>query len=117
MSLPDPRRGELWWLDWSPGRGSEQAGRRPALVIQTDAANSNRRYPNTIVAAVSTRGRDLPFHVPLAVTPESGLSAPSWAKCEQVMTISKERLEEKLGAVSAAELEAVGQALRIVLEH
>lgn len=44
MTRESPR-GESRWVDWSPGRGSEQVGRRPALVVQTDAANRNARYP------------------------------------------------------------------------
>jgi hypothetical protein len=55
-------RGDIWVVDWSPGRGSEQAGMRPAVVVQTDAANLNPRYPNTIVLTVSTKGKAVPFH-------------------------------------------------------
>ena len=54
MSNNDPFRGDVWLVDWSPSRGSEQSGMRPALVVQTDAANQNPRYPNVIVAAIST---------------------------------------------------------------
>ncbi|MFN3649361.1 MAG: type II toxin-antitoxin system PemK/MazF family toxin [Armatimonadota bacterium] len=111
-----PSRGEIWWVDWSPGRGSEQLGRRPALVIQTDAANQNPRYGNTIVAAISTKGRPLPFHVPVTPTQESGLSRPSWVKCEQILTVSKERLLQRLGALNPGELARVEQALRLVLD-
>ena len=51
------RRGEIWIVDWSPSRGSEQTGLRPAVVIQTDAANTNPYYPNTVVVTVSTKGK------------------------------------------------------------
>ena len=108
------RRGELWWVDWSPGRGSEQAGRRPALVIQTDTANENPRYPNTIMVTVSSQGRPVPSHVQLIATSESGLKVDSFAKCEQLMTISKERLESRIGVVSQDELERVFRALALV---
>lgn len=116
MARAEVSRGDLWWVDWSPGRGSEQIGRRPALIVQTDAANRNPRYPNTIVVTVSTKGRDAPFHIPLGATEESGLSSPSFAKCEQVLTISKERLESRLGNVSEDELAQVEAALRLVLD-
>jgi len=109
-------RGDLWWVDWSPGRGSEQGGKRPALIVETDAANHNPRYPNTIVVAVSTKGRDVPFHIPLAATDQSGLSSPSFAKCEQVLTISKNRLDSRLGSVSEHELAQAEAALRLVLD-
>ena len=49
------KRGEIWWVDWSPGRGSEQQGVRPALIVQTDAANLNPKYPNTIVVAINSK--------------------------------------------------------------
>ncbi|MDQ2800790.1 MAG: type II toxin-antitoxin system PemK/MazF family toxin [Armatimonadota bacterium] len=70
----DLRRGELYWRDWSPGRGSEQTGLRPALVIQADAGNANPRYNLIIVATVSKKGKStIPTHVELAASPENGL--------------------------------------------
>ncbi len=116
MARTDLSRGDLWWVDWSPGRGSEQTGRRPALVVQTDAANHNPRYPNTLVVTISTKGRDVSFHVRLQATEQNGLTSTSFAKCEQVLTISKERLESRLGTVSEGELAEVDDALRLVLE-
>lgn len=56
-------RGDIWVVDWSPRRGSEQAGMRTALIIQTDAANRNPHYPNTVVLTISTKGKEVPFHV------------------------------------------------------
>jgi mRNA interferase MazF len=115
MGRGEVSRGELWWVDWSPGRGSEQAGLRPALVVQTDAGNDNPSYPNTIVVAVSTKGRELPFHVKLEPSPGNGLRARSYVKCEQVFTISKERLQGRMGKVTADELAKVEDGLRMVL--
>jgi len=108
-------RGEIHWLDWSPGRGSEQAGIRPALVIQEDAASANPAYPVTIVAAVSTKGRDVPQHVRLEPTAETGLTRPSYVKCEQVQTVAKERFRGLIGRISDDDLARVGTALRKVL--
>src|SRR5947209_4071719 len=104
MSAPNPRRGQIWLVDWSPARGSEQMGRRPALIVQTDAANSNPRYPNTIVATVSTSGRNVASHVLLQPSPRNGLSAVSYVKWEQVLTISKDRLQGRLGQNDTHEL-------------
>jgi len=111
-----PKRGEIWLLDWSPSRGSEQAGFRPALIIQTDAANSNPSYPNTIVLAVSTKGKPVPFHIPLKADRSSGLTEASFVKCEQMLTVAKERLVKKLGLIGEKELQQVKQAVRMVLE-
>ena len=83
--------------------------RTPDLLHSHGAANLN-------VFAISTKGRDVPFHVPLQATEQSGLTSTSFAKCEQVLTISKERLESRLGAVSERELAEVDEALRLVLD-
>jgi len=115
MNHPNPRRGQIWWVDWSPGRGSEQAGRRPALVIQTDAANTNPRYPNTIVLTVSTKGFPVTAHVEILPSPRNGLHEKSYVKCEQVLTVSKERLEKVIGDLSPADMARVENALRQVL--
>lgn len=111
-----PKRGEIWLLDWSPSRGSEQAGFRPALIIQTDAANSNPGYPNTIVLAVSTKGKPVPFHVALKPNRNNGLTEVSFIKCEQVLTVAKERLVRKLGAIGEVELQQIKRAVLLVLE-
>ncbi len=116
MAIPNPERGEIWRVDWSPGRGSEQTVRRPALIVQTDPANHNPRYPNTIVVAISTKGRNVPSHVHVEPTDTNGLTAPSYIKCEQILTISKDRLEARLGRLSPDDMERVATALRTVLE-
>jgi mRNA interferase MazF len=82
--IKEVRRGDVWLVDWSPSRGSEQAGSRPAAVVQTDAANLNPHYPNTIVVTVSTKGRSVPFHVAMEPTEHNNLKERSFAKCEIV---------------------------------
>jgi len=111
-----PKRGDIWLLDWSPARGSEQAGFRPALIIQTDAANKNPGYPNTIVLAVSTKGKPISFHVPLTPNHQNGLTEASFVKCEQVLTVAKDRLVRKLGSIGDIELQHINRAVRLVLE-
>ena len=110
------RRGDIWVVDWSPSRGSEQTGMRPAVVVQTDAANTNPHYPNTIVVTVSTKGKAVSFHVPVNPSGENGLKEASFVKCEQVLTISKDRLVRRLGALEERHLQAVVASLRRVLE-
>jgi len=111
-----PKRGEIWLVDWSPGRGSGQLGKRPAVVVQTDAANRNPRYPNTIVVTLSTKGRAVTTHVKIEPTSENGLKETSFAKCEQISTISKERLQRKWGRIGPEDLDRVKLALSAVLE-
>lgn len=110
------RRGELYWVDWSPARGSESAGVRPALVVQRDAGNLAPTYPNTVVVTVSSQGREVPLHVRLAPSRENGLKNVSWVKCEQLFTISKDRLRGRLGRVSAGDLREVEQAIALNLD-
>jgi mRNA interferase MazF len=115
INSPIVRRGELYWVDWDAARGSEQSGRRPALVIQEDPASTNPRYPLTIVAAVSTKGRPAPSHVTLEPSPENGLTQTSLVKCEQLMTISKDRLASRIGQLDNDDMQRVGLALKAVL--
>ena len=110
------RRGEIWIVDWSPSRGSEQTGMRPAVVIQADAANMNPHYPNTVVVTVSTKGKVVPFHVPVNPSRENGLKEESFVKCEQVLTISKDRLIRRLGSLEEKYMPAVAASLRRILE-
>src|SRR5713226_8208388 len=110
-----PRRGEIWDVNWSPGRGAEQQGTRPALIIQNDRGNASATYPLTIVASMSRTERELPLHVRIAPTSENGLNDYTDVKCEQVMTIEKSRLLRKRGLISSEELSRVDIALRLSL--
>src|SRR5256885_15622156 len=112
---PSPRRGEIWDVNWSPGRGAEQQGTRPALIIQNDRGNLSVNYPLTIVASMSRTERELPLHVRIAPSEENGLTDFTDVKCEQVMTIEKSRLLRRRGSISAEELRRVDTALKLSL--
>jgi mRNA interferase MazF len=114
-SPPSPKRGEIWDVNWSPGRGAEQQGIRPALIIQNDRGNASLSYPLTIVASMSRTERELPLHVRIAPSEENGLTDFTDVKCEQVMTIEKSRLIRRRGFISAEELGRVDIALRLSL--
>jgi mRNA interferase MazF len=114
-TIPSPRRGEIWDVNWSPGRGAEQQGTRPALIIQNDRGNSSLSYPLTIVASMSRTERELPLHVRITPSPENGLTDFTDVKCEQVMTIEKSRLIRRRGSITAEEMQRVDQALRLSL--
>jgi len=85
-------------------------------VVQRDAANRNPNYPLTIVAAISTKRRGVSLHVPLEPSTENGLATRSYVKCEQLLTIAKDRLERRSGRATAEELAGVDAALRAVLD-
>ena len=107
-----PKRGEVWLVNWNPARGSEQAGRRPALVIQNDIGNE--KSPTTIVAAISSSVKVYPMNVQIN-PPEGGLDRTSIIKTSQILTISKERLEKRLGQLSGDSLNEVDRAIKLSL--
>ena len=115
--FPLPRRGEIWIVDFNPGRGSEQLGQRPALVLQNDAGNENPRYPNMIVLAMSTKGKPVPFHIGIQPSRQNGLRETTYVKCEQVLTLSKSRLlgDKAIGRLSPAEMQKVDVAVKLSL--
>ena len=114
---PPPLRGEIWYVDFSPARGSEQAGKRPALVLQNDAGNTNPRYPNTIVLAMSTKGKRVPFHVRIDPAKSNGLRETTFVKCEQILTVAKARLtgNAPLGRISASQFRQVEAATLLAI--
>ena len=83
------RRGEIYWVDFSPARGSEQSGLRPALVVQNDTGN--RFSPTTIVAAITTRVADKEFPTEVRL-PDELFGKPSVVLCGQLLTIAADRL-------------------------
>ena len=115
-AVPRCSRGELWLLDWSPGRSSEQGGFRPGLIIQSDLGNHAEGARTTILVPLTTQGRPYAFYVPIPRTKDNGLSADSWANATQVFTVDKARLTQRLGKVTPAQLRGVEAALRAVLE-
>jgi mRNA interferase MazF len=111
-----PRRGEIWDVNWSPGRGAEQKGIRPALIIQNDRGNTSLSYPLTIVVSMSRTEREIPLHVRIAPSEENGLTDFTDVKCEQVMTIEKSRLIRRRGVITSEELSKVDVALKLSLD-
>ena len=107
-----PRRGEVWLVNWNPARGSEQAGKRPAVVIQNDIGNE--KAPTTIVAAITTIVKLYPMNVEIK-PPEGGLKHPSIIKTSQILTVAKERLEKRLGTLSKESMGEVDKAIKLSL--
>ena len=106
------KRGDIYYADLSPVVGSEQGGVRPVLVIQNDVGN---KYSPTVIAAAITsqiNKAKLPTHIELASS-VYGLSKDSVVLLEQIRTIDKKRLKEKMGTLGSREMGAVDQALSI----
>jgi mRNA interferase MazF len=113
MIALQPSRGEVWFVDLNPIRGREQAGRRPALVISVNPFNHGPA-DLVVVIPITSKRKGIPLHVPV-VPPEAGLKQPSFIKCEDVRSISKERLAQRLGTVSRETLAAAEARLRLLL--
>ena len=108
-----PFRAEVWIINWNPSRGREQAGKRPALIIQNNIGND--KAATTIVAAISTSVKKYPMNVILD-PPEGGLRERSMVKTSQILTISKERLEKRLGIISSEKMAEVNAAIKLSLD-
>jgi mRNA interferase MazF len=109
-----PSRGEIWLVDLNPTRGHEQAGVRPALVISADPFNHGPAGLIVVLPLTTTR-RGIPLHVAID-PPEGGLRERSFAKCEDIRSISSERLRERWGRVAPGTIRLIEDRLRILLE-
>ena len=89
-------RGEIYWADLNPVRGSEQAGFRPVVILSHEIFN--RRSGTVIAVAITSQPQRSGFPLTLAL-PDGQLPRPSWIKISQIRTISVERLGKRLGAV------------------
>jgi mRNA interferase MazF len=106
-------RGEVWLADLNPVRGHEQAGKRPCLIISVDLFNQGASGL-IVVLPITSKEKGIPFHVELN-PPEGALKVQSFVKCEDVRSISVERLEKRWGTVSPETLIAVEDRLRILM--
>lgn len=106
------KRGDIFYADLSPVIGSEQGGVRPVLIVQNDTGN--KFSPTVIAAAITSQNSkaDLPTHIKLKAV-GSGLAKDSVVLLEQIRTIDKKRLKEKMGTLDSVSMRRVDQALSI----
>ena len=114
LALSQIKRGELYYADLSPVVGSEQGGIRPILIVQNDIGN--KHSPTIIAAAITSQitKAKLPTHIEIEAG-EFGLLRHSVILCEQIRTLDKRRLKEKIGALDKATTQKVDRALLISL--
>ena len=108
----DVKRGEIYYADLSPVVGSEQGGVRPVLIVQNDVGN---KYSPTVIAAAITSQQDksnLPTHINLSAA-GCGLSKDSIVLLEQVRTIDKTRLKERMGTLDNRSMNMVDKAISV----
>ncbi len=106
------KRGEIYYADLSPVVGSEQGGVRPVLIVQNDVGN---KYSPTVIAAAITsqiNKAKMPTHIEVDAS-AYGLAKDSVILLEQIRTIDKRRLKEKIGTVDGELMEKVNDALVI----
>ncbi len=106
------KRGDIYYADLSPVIGSEQGGVRPVLIVQNNVGN---KYSPTVIAAAITSQHDkteLPTHIKVNAV-SSGLAKDSIVLLEQVRTIDKRRLKEKMGTLDNISMGAVDMALSV----
>lgn len=114
MTAPNslvPQRGELWWVELDPALGSEQAGRRPAVLVSADAflqTGANRAG----VVPVTAKHRALPTWIAIG-SPD--LREPSWALPDQIRTVDFARLKRRIGRMDANTMTEIERILRLVL--
>lgn len=112
------RRGEVRWVDLDPVLGSESGKRRPAVIVSNDGANTTAsrlgRGVITVVPVTSNTARVHPFQV-LLDAGDAGLPRDSKAQAEQVRSVAIERIGARVGQLTALQLAALDDALRLHL--
>lgn len=106
------KRGDIYYADLSPVIGSEQGGVRPVLIVQNDVGN---KFSPTVIAAAITSQRfktNLPTHIRVNAD-ECGLARDSIVLLEQVRTLDKKRLKERMGTLDDEDMNKINQALSV----
>lgn len=113
MGVKNVKRGDIFYADLSPVVGSEQGGVRPVLVVQNDIGN--KYSPTVIIAAITSQinKAKLPTHVEVNASGYDGLTKDSVILLEQIRTIDKRRLREKIGCADEEMMSKVYEAICI----
>ena len=112
MKIVNIKRGDIFYADLSPVVGSEQGGIRPVLIVQNDVGN---KFSPTVIAAAITSQQSkakLPTHIQLGAQ-DCGLMKDSVVLLEQIRTIDKKRLKEKMGCLDSNAMDMVNRAITI----
>jgi len=111
-------RGDIYWAELSPRSGSEQAGRRPVIVVSHDGFNQARNWLTVIVVPMSTSKAQARRGVTAVEIPAGagGLARPGIAVCHQVTTLDRSKLTRFTGRLSRELLSSVEEGLRAALD-
>lgn len=107
------RRGDVWVVNFTPARGHEQDGLRPAALVSIDGF-SNGPAELLIVAPLTRTHRGIPYHVAVRA-PEGGLRTDSYIMCDQVVAVSHTRALRRWGSLTASTMDVVSDRLRVLM--
>ena len=109
------RKGSVYWVDFSPGKGSEPSGKRPGLVIQSDVLNDTKISTVIMLAITSTlKFGELPGNVVLNKG-EANLSRRCVVNVTQINSVDKRSIKEKIGTLPKKRLQEIDNGLKLVL--
>jgi mRNA interferase MazF len=110
------RKGSIYWVDFSPGKGSEPMGQRPGLVVQTNAINDSNINTVIMIAITSTlRFGDLPGNVTLRKG-EANMPKRCVINASQIKSVDKSSIKEKIGTLTKEKMAAVEEGIRLILD-
>jgi len=110
------RKGSIYWIDFSPAKGSDPMGKRPGLVIQSNLLNDTRLNTVVVVAITSTlKFGELPGNVVLNKG-EANLPKRSVVNVTQIKTVDKRGLKKKIGSLSEARLAEIYEGIKLVMD-
>src|SRR6266851_3039239 len=110
MSSSLASRGDVWSVNLDPSLGREQAGTRPALVFSVDRFNHGPA-DLVIVLPITSKNKHQPLHVEVT-PPEGGLKLKSFVKCDDIRSISKQRLKQFYGTISTETMAEIENRMR-----
>jgi mRNA interferase MazF len=109
------RKGGIYWVDFSPGKGSEPTGRRPGLVIQNDTLNDSKLNTVILIAITSTmKFGELPGNVVLKKG-EANLPRPCVINVTQIKSVDKRSIKEEIGTLTRKRMDEVQGGLKLVM--
>lgn len=110
------RKGSIYWVNFSPGKGSEPLGKRPGLVIQNDILNNSKINTVLVIAITSTmKFGELPGNVILKKG-EANLPKRCVVNTTQIKSVDKNSLIEKIGSLSKKRMNEIYQGLKLVMD-